>query len=143
MSTRDRNVISLGSTSRLVPPSVVDRLDNAGSLTSQAYRTPYPVTGIVLLFNNNNNNINYFFFSLYNKKGSLFIFLLSTSSSQKRQSRRKVSTKLLRYSLPVLLLYICILSHIATSLSLFFPFFVRLIDVFNTFLVFSTLLSLL
>jgi hypothetical protein len=30
------------------------------------------------------------------------------------------------------ILYICILSHIATSLSLFFPSFVRLIDVFNT-----------
>jgi hypothetical protein len=30
-----------------------------------------------------------------------------------------------------------------TSLSLFFPSFVRLIDVFNTLLVFSTLLSLL
>jgi hypothetical protein len=37
------------------------------------------------------------------------------------------------------ILYICILSHIATSLSLFFPSFVRLIDVFNTLLVFSTL----
>jgi hypothetical protein len=33
--------------------------------------------------------------------------------------------------------------HRVTSLSLFFPSFVRLIDVFNTLLVFSTLLSLL
>jgi hypothetical protein len=38
-----------------------------------------------------------------------------------------------------LILYICILSHIATSLSLFFPSFVRFIDVFNTLLVFLTL----
>jgi hypothetical protein len=34
-------------------------------------------------------------------------------------------------------------THIQTSLSLFFPSFVRLIDVFNTLLVFSTLLPLL
>jgi hypothetical protein len=34
------------------------------------------------------------------------------------------------------IMYVCILSHIATSLSLFFPSFVRLIDVFNTLLVY-------
>jgi hypothetical protein len=48
-----------------------------------------------------------------------------------------------RPRLYIRVLYICILSHIATSLSLFFPSFVRLIDVLNTLLVFSTLLSLL
>jgi hypothetical protein len=48
-----------------------------------------------------------------------------------RSSEHSLFNSALNISLEFMILYICILSHIATSLSLFFPSFVRLIDVFN------------
>jgi hypothetical protein len=65
-----------------------------------------------------------------------------------------VSTKIYLCTIPVVCIngpvvflnsgrYVVQFSDSYDSLSLFFPSFVRLIDVFNTLLVFSTLLSLL